>query len=242
MSAAPSRPPRVVAVSVGLPRARGTEGAQEPMDRPWTSGIVKDRVRGPVRVSRTNLAGDGQADLTVHGGPDKAVLAYAAAHYPGWREALGIAELAPGGFGENLTVEGLDEESVCLGDVWRVGGAVLEVSQPRQPCWKLARRWRIPDLALRVQESGRGGWYLRVLTEGDVSEGDAVERLRRPLPQWTIARLNDAMHVRKDDLALARELADLEPLAESWRRAFGKRAAGAPPPDARKRTEGPGAA
>lgn len=142
------------------------------MDRPWTTGFFKEPVSSAVRLGLINLEGDGQADLVHHGGTDKAVLAYSAEHYPGWRQSMNNPSLPFGAFGENFTITGLTEADVCIGDIWQVGDeAVLEVSQPRQPCWKLARRWRIKSLALDVQQTGRTGWYFRVLTEGIVAAG-----------------------------------------------------------------------
>ena len=216
--------PILVSIQVGRPRERGTAGAADPMDRPWVSAFFKEPVAGPVRVRRTNLDGDAQADLANHGGLDKAVLSYSADHYPGWRTELS-RELPLGAFGENLTVAGLTEAGVCVGDVWRVGEVEFEVSQPRQPCWKLARRWRLRDLPARVVATGRSGWYLRVLREGDVAAGVPFVLVGRPNPAWTVARANQVMHHEQDDRDAAQELAAVPGLAGSWRRALLERAA-----------------
>ena len=130
-------------------------------------------------VGATNLDGDGQADLTVHGGVDKAVYAYPLEHYAHWTAALGRDDLAPGRFGENLTTEGLLEDDVLVGDVLRVGSALLEVSQPRVPCFKLAARMGDPAFARPFLRSGRVGFYLRVLEQGELGAGDAIVRERR---------------------------------------------------------------
>jgi len=204
----------------------GTPGAADAMDRPWTSGFFKVPVAGPVRVGRLNLEGDGQAGLVNHGGVDKAVLAYAAGHYPAWRDDLGI-DLPPGAFGENLTVDGVDERDVCVGDVWRVGDVVMEVSQPRQPCWKLARRWRLKELPARVVETGRSGWYLRVRAEGTVEAGRPVVLEARPHPRWTIRAVQRAFYEGADDWDANLALARVEELAEAWRGTFRRRARGA---------------
>ncbi|MGH2369464.1 MAG: MOSC domain-containing protein, partial [Chloroflexota bacterium] len=164
--------PRLLSIQVGQPQTLGAEGARNPMDRRWTSGIFKQPVAGPVRLGWTNLELDAQADLSVHGGPDKAVCVYAADHYAYWRTNLRRADLPYGAFGENFTVAGMDETEVCIGDVFAVGQAQVQVSQPRQPCWKLARRWRVRDLAARVERMGYTGWYFRVLAEGIVAAGD----------------------------------------------------------------------
>lgn len=120
------------------------------------------------------------------GGPEKAVLAYAADHYPLWRSELEPLELPYGTFGENFTIAGLTEETVCIGDIYIIGGAIVQISQPRQPCWKLARRWQVKDLVIRVPANGRTGWYFRVLKEGYIEQGVPVILLDRPYPQWPI--------------------------------------------------------
>lgn len=230
----------VASIQVGRPRELGTEGAAHPMDRPWVSGFLKEPVAGPVALGRTNLEGDGQADLVHHGGVDKAVCCYPAAHYPGWRVELGLPEMAFGAFGENFTIDGLAEPDVCIGDVFRVGGATVQVSQPRQPCWKLARRWKIKTLTLTVQESGRTGWYFRVISEGLVAPGDALELAERPHPGWTIAEANRVMHRDKSDRPSAAALAALPALSASWKATLGNRLAKGAEPDAARRLEGGG--
>lgn len=208
---------RVVSVQVGRPRWHGTPGATGPFDRPFSTGFWKEPVAGPVAVRFTNLDGDGQADLVNHGGADKAVLAYAAAHYPDWRAELGLPDMPHGAFGENLTVADWTETDVCVGDVWRAGTAVLAVSQPRQPCWKLARRWRQKDLPARVVENGRCGWYLRVLSEGGIEGGDAVELVERPWPDWSVRRAHQVMYFGRSNPEATAELAALPELSLSWR-------------------------
>lgn len=236
-------PARLLAVLVGRPRALGQEGAADPMDCPWTTGFYKDPVSGPVALSRTNLAGDGQADLRYHGGPDKAVLAYAAEHYPAWRAELGLPELTLGGFGENLAVDGWSEAVVCVGDVVQVGTAILQVSQPRSPCWKIARRWRVKDLSARVQRTGRSGWYHRVIQEGVVEAGQALTLLERPHPEWTVSRANQVMYDRRGDSAEDRAatlaLAGCGALAAGWRETLRARAEEGVRRDDRARLVGP---
>jgi MOSC domain-containing protein YiiM len=227
-------------VQVGLPRRHGADEAPDPLDRAWTTGFYKEPVAGPVRVGAANLDGDGQADLAHHGGPDKAVCAYPADHYPYWREALNLPALPPGAFGENFTVEGLTEAGVCVGDTWVVGGVVLQVSQPRQPCWKLARRWRVKTLALQVQQTGRTGWYFRVLTEGVVAPGQPLVLVERPHPDWTVDRANRVMHHQKGDGRAAAELAALPLLSASWRGTLARRAEQNVEPDTSKRLDQPG--
>ncbi len=201
---------QVNSIQVGLPQVLGRE-------KQWTTGFLKRSVSEPVWLGMINLAGDGQADLVHHGGAHKAVCAYPAAHYPYWRRTLELPNLAAGDFGENFTIDELTEESVCIGDVWAIGAATIEVSQPRQPCWKLAKRWGIKDLALQVQQTGRTGWYFRVLVEGFVQAGMALSLAQRPNPQWTVAIANRLMHHDPANLADAAQLADVVALSPSWK-------------------------
>ena len=209
--------PRIASVQVSKVRSLGTPGAPDAMDRPWTTGFFKEPVAGAVPVGTLGVAGDEQADRANHGGPDKAVLAYSAEHYPEWRTELEHPELPYGAFGENLTVDGLAEADVCIGDRWRAGEVEFEVTQPRQPCWKLARRWRVKSLPATVIRTGRTGWYLRVLHGGMLESGLELELVARPNPEWTIRRANGVMYSEKDDAAASLELAEVPGLSASWR-------------------------
>lgn len=215
----------LLSVQVGVPRTVGRADAIDPMDQVWTTGFFKEPVAGSVRLGRTNLAGDGQADLQNHGGSEKAVNVYPAEHYPYWERDLGLVGLSCGAFGENFTTEGLLEADVCVGDVFTIGDALVQLSQPRQPCWKLVRRWRVKDLALRVQQTGRTGWYFRVLREGLVQAGAKLRLLERPHPEWTVAAANDVMHHRTHDVEAARALAGCPSLSVRWRESLARRAA-----------------
>lgn len=215
--------PRLLSIQVGLPQNHGFEGASDPLDHPWRSGFFKFPISGSVRVNFTGLDGDGQADLENHGGPDKAVLAYSADHYPAWRNELHKPDLPFGAFGENLTVTGLTENEVCIGDQWRVGEILFEVSQPRLPCWKLARRWRIKDLALQVERNGKSGWYLRAISEGVIEPGLEWTLVTRPNPDWTIARANQIWLRDKTNVDAATTLRDLPALAGSWKKMLANR-------------------
>jgi MOSC domain-containing protein YiiM len=207
---------RLVSVQVGRPRTVGVPGAADRMQREFTSAIWKSPVAGPVLVGPLGLAGDAVFDTRVHGGPDQAVLMYGAAHYPRWEQELG-RPIGPGYFGENLSVDGLDEDSVCIGDVYQVGPVRFQVSHPRQPCATLARRHQIPDMIAIVRQNGRSGWYLRVLVEGSVEAGQPVERLERPNPEWTVRRAARATLTRQQNPAEAAALAGCQGLSEAWR-------------------------
>jgi MOSC domain-containing protein YiiM len=206
-----------VLVSLNIGRPTRLEG-----DEPWTSGIYKSPVSGRIALSSTNLDGDGQADLKVHGGPDKAVCVYSADHYAFWREELGVTDCGPGWFGENFSVEGQGEDDVAVGDTYRVGTAVVQISQPRAPCSKLGRRWSRIDMPKLVLQSGRTGWYLRVLESGDVECGETLTLVDRPFARWTIDAVNAVAYSRGGTVNVdaARELASCPALAESWRGGF----------------------
>jgi MOSC domain-containing protein YiiM len=206
----------LISVQVGRPRLLGTDvGLPLPLKRPWRSAFIKEPVTGPILLRSTNLDGDEQADPRVHGGPDMAVLCYSAEHYAQWRLELGIPELGPGGFGENFTIAGQDELSVCIGDVYEVGGAQVQVSQPRGPCYKISYRWRRPDLLGLVEANGRHGWYVRVLREGAMEAGQEIRLLDRPNPLWTIRRAADVFRERRRNGVPASELAGLPGYADS---------------------------
>lgn len=172
---------------VGMP-AEIHDGQGRP--DPWFSGFIKRPVSGPIELRSDHLMGDGQADRRVHGGPEKAILAYCGDHYAHWCTELQRTDLTDGAFGENFTLTGLDETQVAIGDRFRVGSAVIEVSQPRQPCWKLARRCQLPTMPAQAIATGRLGWYFRVITPGRVTAGDTLDQVAHPHPAWTIARIN----------------------------------------------------
>lgn len=219
---------RIVSIQVGKPQVM-------PDEKPWTSGFLKQATTEPLWLGTTNLDGDGQADLEHHGGPHKAVCVYSAEHYSYWKKQLDLPNLAPGDFGENFTVADLTEDDLCIGDTWQLGDAIVQVSQPRQPCWKLARRWKIKDLALRVQQTGFTGWYFRVLTEGRVHAGMQLQLVDRPHEQWTVTQANRIMHHDKKNQDAARNLASVPKLSPSWKATLVKRLDTGQPPDTSKR-------
>ena len=212
----------VVSVRVGAARTHDRPAWDKAASRTWTSAFYKDEFTAPVRVGRLGLDGDQQHDRRVHGGPEMAVLMYAAANYTFWRTLAGLEGMGPGGFGENLTVSGLVETEVCIGDVLQVGEARLQVSSPRGPCANISRRWNTEWLLPRVRTERRTGWYLRVLDEGAVKVGDDLRLLERPHAGWTIDRLLALRYVTPrsaDELAAAAALAALSP---EWRDRFAK--------------------
>lgn len=204
-----------------------------------TSAIDKHPVQGPARVLRLGLEGDEQADRRVHGGEDKALHCYAWSHYAAWcRELPACAVLrAQGAFGENLSVDGLDEQDVCIGDRWQIGSATVVVSQGRQPCFKLNLRFGVTDMAARVQNTLRAGWYLRVEQPGEIAAGDRFVLLHRQHPDYTVARL---LALIRDRMTAPEQIEPVLhlPLPPSWRRLFEQRLRSGQAEDWTRRMEG----
>lgn len=205
---------RLVSVNVGRPREVSWR------DRHAVSGIYKTPVAGRVPLRMLNLDGDGQGDLRVHGGISKAVYCYPSEHYEYWRKELGREDLTPGTFGENFTTTGLDEESVHLGDEFSVGSARVVVTQPRMPCYKLGIRFQSDQMEKRFLESGRTGFYLAVVREGEVGAGDAIEAVARHPAGVTVTeirRLYVAKTYGEEERSVAERALTVEALTESWK-------------------------
>ena len=208
---------RILSIQVGRPKRYGTPYAPDPFSRTWRSAIFKNPVLGEIWLGEESLTGDAVEDHRFHGGPDNAVLCYAAAHYPQWQHEWHSAEPLPyGGFGENFTVEGLDEHSVCVGDTYAIGDVRIQVTGPRLPCYKLERRWKRAGLIKEVLDTNRGGWYVRVLKTGFVNAGEEMALVERPRPRWTITRVNEVSFDRSNREACL-DLASVPELAERWR-------------------------
>ncbi|MCK9543161.1 MAG: MOSC domain-containing protein [Novosphingobium sp.] len=186
------------------------------------SAIAKRPVAGNVRVRRLGLDGDAQADLAVHGGVDKALHYYPQDHYAWWRGEIGEHPLLdrPGAFGENIAATGLTENDVCVGDRFRLGTALVEVSQGRQPCWKLDHRFGGLKINAAMVRSRRCGWYYRVIEEGQVGAGEGLSLVERPFPAWSVARVFGLLIAgdHKRDAAGLAALGDVAALSASWKR------------------------
>src|SRR5689334_232381 len=204
---------KVLSVNVGLPRDVQID------DRTVATGIYKVPITERVRVRTLNLDGDRQADLKVHGGIDKAVYAYPSEHYAFWQEELG-EELRWGAFGENLTVAGLDETTVSIGDQLGVGTAVFAASQPRLPCFKLAAKFQRDDMIQRFKDSRRTGFYLRVLQEGELQAGDPIVILREDPARVTVRELTDIYLMKHPERKHIGRILSAAGLAQSWRDHF----------------------
>ncbi len=212
---------KVVSVNVGLPK-----------DVEWRQDVVataihKVPVAGRIAVKRLNLEGDRQADLTVHGGPEKAVYAYPTEHYPFWREELPGVPLPWGSFGENLSIEGLSESKVRVGDVLRIGTAELVVTQPRMPCFKLNLRFQRSDMVRRFSRSGRSGFYLAVLKEGDLGTGDPIELVPADEEAVTVADIVALYTTDRGNRELMQRAIETPHLAQGWLEHFRTRISGA---------------
>ncbi|GHB60513.1 MOSC domain-containing protein [Persicitalea jodogahamensis] len=205
---------QIHSVNVGLPRTVEWEG------RIVTTGIFKEPVTGPIPLNFVNLQGDRQADLTVHGGPDKAVYAYDLTHYAVWKSEIARSDWTPGLFGENLTTEGLLESEVRIGDLFRAGTALLRAVQPRFPCYKLNVRFDDPGMTRRFAQLGRPGIYFRVVEPGIIAAGDALALTEAAETDVTIQTVNDVVLKQKGDYELVARLASLPHLAESLRAKF----------------------
>jgi MOSC domain-containing protein YiiM len=225
-------------IQIGIPRIQQPASADDQQSRPWTTGIFKRPVLGPIWLGLHSLQGDGQADLVHHGGIDKAVCAYPSEHWAYWSGILPPHLLSGGAFGENFTLQGLTEAVVCIGDVFSVGSAVVQVSQPRQPCWKLARRWAIKDLAVHVERTGFTGWYFRVTQAGTVEPGARLQLIDRPCPEWTIATANRIMHHERDHQTAAEHLSLCPFLSSSWQQTLRQRCHNQEGPELQKRRFG----
>ena len=231
---------KVLALFTGRALHIESQASGEWWDKSWDTGFYKQPQTGPSWLGYEGFRTDEQADRRFHGGPEKAVCVYPAEHYPYWREALEFPALPYGAFGENLTLEGLTEIEACIGDRYSLGEAVVQVSQPRQPCWKLARRWQVKDLPLQVERTGFTGYYFRALHHGHVQPGDVLDLIERPFPEWTITRCNEVMHHGQGGHEAARALAECPLLSSSWKDGLWLRSEKQAKASSSKRTEQPG--
>ena len=200
----------LISVNVGLPKT------VQWRDQPVTTGIFKNPVEGPVALRKHNLSGDRQADLSVHGGPTKAVYVYPAQHYDYWRKELPDGELGWGHFGENFSVDGMDEASICIGDEFSVGTALLGVTEPRMPCFKLSVRFGRADMPKRFLQSQRTGFYFRVVEEGEVEAGDTLELLSKHPDGLTVADVTSLYTTERGNVALLKKAIAATALPDSW--------------------------
>lgn len=226
--------PYVHKVFTGKMEIFGDLNAVDPFDQQWQTAIFKTATEDKIWLSETGLAGDEGDSKNI----DQAAFAYPIKHYTYWKKEIKIENIDAGGMGENLAVLEMDEFSVCIGDIYQFGDAIIQVAAPKLPNWHMAKRFKVADLALHMQNTGRTGWYFRVLKSGDVLSRIDIELIERPYPQWSVAACNEIMHLNKNDLRLADDLASCHLLAKGWRETLLRRLRGQEE-SAEKRIYGP---
>ena len=216
---------KLLSIQIGKPTLHPANEQSSLGSKPWLTGFFKTPTAATVTIGRTGIEGDGQADLTNHGGPDKAICVYASEHFGYWRTFVEKGEIDAGAFGENFTTEGLIEDQVCIGDRFQIGSAIVEVSQPRQPCWKLARRWDCKALTPEVQRTGKTGWYFRVIQQGEARAGEMIIPVADgpESSTWTIANANEVMYDRAIPHDRMQALISVQTLSLSWKNELSKR-------------------
>ncbi|MBS1718539.1 MAG: MOSC domain-containing protein [Armatimonadetes bacterium] len=207
---------KILSIQVGMPKEMTYAGRSDGEERTWRSGIFKSKIEGPATLSDTGLIGDGQENLAVHGGPDRAMLIFGQRNYPHWEAHLGRF-LEPGSFGENLTVDSLLEDDVCLGDIWETDRVQLQVSQPRLPCSNLGRRLEAPEIVGKIMDAKCGGWYVRAISHGQIEAGETLRLTARPHPHWTIRRAFDVYVFNRSDKEAVAELGAIPEISQLWK-------------------------
>ncbi len=210
---------QVVSVNVSMPQVVTIDG------REVATSIFKQPVDGPVMLRTLDFDGDAQGDLKAHGGPDQAAYVYPWEHYAYWARELGRTDMSPGQFGENLTISGLSEDAVSIGDEFAIGEAVVVVSQPRTPCYKLAHKMGLPEFPKQFLASGRIGFYLRVVREGVIKAGDSVVPVKSDPDSFSVRGISYLRYFDRGNVDGFRRAAQLSALSEGWRRAFADMAA-----------------
>ncbi|MCX7569334.1 MOSC domain-containing protein [Tumebacillus sp. DT12] len=209
---------RVLSIQVARPKLAEYKG------KPVETAFFKQPVAGPVFLGKTNLTGDQQANLEFHGGPDKAVCVYPVEHYPYWEKVFG-KELTPGAFGENLTVQGMLEDDLCIGDTFALGEAVVQITEARIPCFKIAMAHGVDKVGLQVMQTGFTGFYLRVLQEGHVEAGQELRLLERHPLGVTVAFTNHARFLEKNNVESIKRILAVPELSQAWREGLEKQLA-----------------
>jgi len=214
---------KIISVQIGKVVTSGDKDSKDFLKKEYTTASIKNPINKKVTVTKLSIVGDSVADTVHHGGVDKAVFANSINNYPTWKEFLNKDELPYGALGENLTFDTLDESTVWIGDIHKIGTVTMQVSQPRQPCWKLSRRWEHNDFMKEIYNSGKTGWYYRVLEEGHFEAGDSVELVSRLDDRLTIFEANETMRNPKEHPKRANYLLNLDILATAWFNSLNKR-------------------
>ncbi len=214
---------KIISVQIGSVKTTGDENSNDFLKKQYTTASIKDPVNKKVKVTKLSIVGDSVADTIHHGGVDKAVFANSINNYTSWKEFLGKDELPYGALGENLTFDTLDESNVCIGDIHKIGSVTMQVSQPRQPCWKISRRWEHNNFMKEIYNSGKTGWYYRVIEEGSFEAGDDVELISRLENRLTIFEANETMRDIASHPKRAKYLLNLNILASAWFKSLNKK-------------------
>lgn len=214
---------KLISLQVGKVTTSGDKNSSDTLTKQYTTGSYKNPVEEKQKVTKLGIIGDEVADTKHHGGIDKAVFANSFLNYPKWIRFLGAESLPFGALAENLTLDSIDESDVCIGDIHKIGSVTLEVSQPRQPCWKISRRWNNKDFMKYIYDSGETGWYYRVLSEGEIEKGDMVELVKKADDPISIAQANSVMRDPSSDTELTQRLLDSEVLAQAWKNGLQKK-------------------
>ncbi len=215
----------VLSVQIGNITKEGEENSKEFLTKTYETASYKRPVSENVRVTKNGIEGDFVADTVHHGGVDKAVFANSFKNYESWKNFLGLDVLAFGALAENLTFDAIDETDVCIGDVHKIGSVILEVSQPRKPCWKISRRWQNKYFTKEIYDTGKTGWYYRVIKEGMLAQGDKVELISRQNVLVSIQEANEAFKNPDEHAGTVEKLMQLDVLAPAWKRGLEKRVA-----------------
>ena len=208
---------RIHSIQVGKPVTIPSTGTDQWWDKPWSATCFKHRVSDPQWLAYTGFSEDGQTPARIHGCIDKAVSTYSLEHYASWKTVIGKDPLEPGAFGENLTLEGMTEERVRIGDIFQIGEAVVQVSQPCVLDDEISLRWKVKNLTEKINVTGFTGFHFRVLWHGYISEASNITRLERGHEEWTIAQCNQIMHQLDENPTLALRLSEYPPLSAAWK-------------------------
>lgn len=214
---------KVLSIQIGKVVTIGDENSSDITKKQYTTASYKHPILEDARVTKLSIIGDSVADTIHHGGIDKAIFANSFNNYPTWQACLNKEELPFGVLGENITFDTIDESDVCIGDIHKIGTVMIEVSQPRQPCWKISRMWEQKDFMHEIYSSGRTGWYYRVLKEGSFKKDDIVELVSRVKNSITILKANEILRDPKNNHIMAQQLLDLDILAVAWSKSLRKR-------------------
>ena len=207
---------KILSVQVGKVVTSGNKNSKEFLEKEYTTASIKNPVDKKVEVTKLCIVGDSVADTIHHGGVHKAVFANSINNYNHWKDFLGKDKLLYGALGENLTFDTIDESDVCIGDIHKIGTVTLQVSQPRQPCWKISRRWKHNDFMKEIYDSGKTGWYYRVLEEGSFQSNDKVELVSQLETKITILEANKALRDVASNPEIVNKLLSIDCLAPAW--------------------------